>query len=96
MKILVIKPRLGPKHQNVNDLTLIFDYQGKMICSLQITLSDTQTPILYHSNNFGYEIERVCGSRDRYKRLEAYTRAAVEPTEKGSVIDSNWLVSSET
>ena len=59
-KIMRLKPRFGRKSKDLNDVTVNFEYQGQMICELQIKLGKGKVPLLYHANHFVYEIERVC------------------------------------
>jgi len=71
--ILRLRPRFGQKMKNLNDVTVNFDYQGKMICELQIKLCHGSMTFLYHGAHLCYEIERLCDSQDRYKFIEAYS-----------------------
>ena len=86
--IMRLKPRFGPKKKNLNDVTVNFDYMGRMVCELQIKLGGGKTPLLYHANHFVYEIERVCASNDRFKLFEAYNKALIGPTTTGKTFDS--------
>ena len=95
VKILRLKPRFGPTKKNLNDITVNFDYLGQMICELQIRLGSGKTPLLYYSNHFVYEIERVCNSRERYKLFEAYNKASRHPTKHHLTIDSDLINSTD-
>ena len=59
-----------------------------MICELQIKLGKGKVPLLYHSNHFVYEIERVCDSQNRFKLFEAYNKAFIFPTKHKGTVDS--------
>ena len=86
-----IKPKFGEANKNLNDVTINFSYQGQMICELQIKLGSGKGSLLYHSNHFIYEIERVCPSKDEYKLFEVYTKGMHFATNHHCTFDSNLL-----
>ena len=90
MTPLRLKPRFGaPK--NLNDVTLNFDYNGQMICELQIKIGTGVTPLLYKSNHLLYEVERVCASMDPYMLFEVYTKTIGERAKEGLTTDSTMV-----
>ena len=72
--ILRLKPRFG-SGKKLNDMIINFEYQGKMICELQIKLICDKVPFLLYSNHMVYEIERACKAQNRYKLFEAYSKS---------------------
>jgi len=59
-----------------------------MICELQVKLGREKTPLLYNSNHFVYEIERVCDSNNRFKLFEAFNKSFIGPTLEYNTYDS--------
>ena len=66
-----------------------------MVCELQIKLGSGRTASLYHSNHFIYEIERVCGSRDRYKLFEVYAKGLHYSSKHKATFDSHLVEDTE-
>lgn len=90
IRILRIIPKLKAQNTSLNSILVTFDFQGKMICELEILLtSSTEPPLLYQSNLFVATIEKVCATQDRQQLFEAYNNALIFHTKNGTASYSN-------
>ena len=90
IRILRIVPNLKAENTSLNSIFVTFDFQGKMICELEILLaSSTEPPLLYQSNLFVTTIEKVCATKDRQQLFEAYNNALIAHTKNGTASYSN-------